>query len=287
MLNKINSKGSTKTLFYRDFKKFEKNKFARDLTHELQNIKNLSYSQIEKAFVTVLDNHAPLKKKQLRFNHSPFMTKALRKAIMTCSSLKNISNKKRSYENWDKFKKTKKFLRETPSQNKTGLLQQYCTKSVSDTKKFWKMIKPYFSNKGLNSNKIFLSEKGRLIKDPAAIDTTMNDYFVNINETIGLKQFQLDHLSNLFEDCTSIIRIKSNLDNVSDKLDFKKVHEEEVKREIMNLNSKKATCQGAIPAKILKQFCDSYLPIITKIIKESITEGTFPIELKLAEVTKV
>ena len=115
----------------------------------------------------------------------------------------------------------------------------------------------------------------------------MNDYFVNITETIGLKQFQFDHLSNLFENHTSIIRIKSNLDNVSDKFDFKKVHEEEVKREIMNLNSKKATCHGAIPAKILKQFCDSYLPIITKIINESITEGTFPSELKLAEVTPV
>ena len=78
----------------------------------------------------------------------------------------------------------------------------------------------------------------RLIKDPTAIATTMNDYFVNITETIGLKQFQFDHLSNLFEDHTSIIRIKSNLDNVSDKFDFKKVHEKEVKREIINLNSK-------------------------------------------------
>ena len=90
MLNKKISKGSTKTLFYRDYKKFEENKFARDLTHELQNIKNPSYSQFEKAFITVLDNHLPLKKKQLRFNHSPFMTKALRKAIMTRSRLKNI-----------------------------------------------------------------------------------------------------------------------------------------------------------------------------------------------------
>ena len=85
MLEKQISKGSTKTLFYRAYKKFEENKFAKDLTHELQNIKNPSYSQFEKAFVTVLDkhdNHVPLKKKQLRFNHSPFMMKALRKDIM-------------------------------------------------------------------------------------------------------------------------------------------------------------------------------------------------------------
>ena len=94
VLNKTISKGSFKTLFYRDYK-CEENKFPRDLTHELQNIKNLSNSQFEKAFVTILDNHVPLKKKQLRFNHSPFVTKALRKAIMTRSRLKNIYNKKR------------------------------------------------------------------------------------------------------------------------------------------------------------------------------------------------
>ena len=110
-------------------------------------------------------------------------------------------------------------------------------KSVTDTKKFWKTIKPYFSNIGLNSNKIFLSEKGRLRKDPVVIATT-----VTKTDSVWLPQF---------EDHTSIIRIKSNLDNFSDNFDFKKVHEKELKREITNLNSKKATCHGAILAKIL------------------------------------
>ena len=94
MLNKKILKGSTKTLWYRDYKTFEENKFARDLTHELENIKNPPYSQFEKAFVTVLDSHVPLKKKQLKFHYRSFMTKALRKAIMKCSGLKNIFNKK-------------------------------------------------------------------------------------------------------------------------------------------------------------------------------------------------
>ena len=166
MLNKNISKGSTKTLFYRDYKKFEENKFARDLTHELQNIKNLSYSQFEKAFVTVLDNHVPLKKKQSRFNHSAFMTKDLRKASMTRSRLKNIY-KKGSYDNWDKYKKQRNFGVKPLCKTKQDCFNNIDIKSVSDTKKFWKTIKPYFNNKGLNSIKIFLSEKGRLIKDPA------------------------------------------------------------------------------------------------------------------------
>ena len=82
MFNKTDSKVSTKTFLYRDYKKFEDNKFARDLTHELKNMKTLSYTQFEKAHV--LDNHVPLNKKELRFNYGPFMTKALRKTLMTC-----------------------------------------------------------------------------------------------------------------------------------------------------------------------------------------------------------
>ena len=38
--------------------------------------------------------HASIKKKILRFNNNPFMSKALRKAIMHKSKLKNIYNKK-------------------------------------------------------------------------------------------------------------------------------------------------------------------------------------------------
>ena len=92
LLNKKISKDNTKTLFYRYYKKFEENKFAKDLRHELQKIKNPSYSQFEKAFVTVLDNHVPLKTEQLRFNLSPRMTKALQKAYDSLDKYKKQRN---------------------------------------------------------------------------------------------------------------------------------------------------------------------------------------------------
>ena len=100
-------------------------------------------------------------------------------------------------------------------------------------------------------------------------------------------QFQFDHDNCLFKDHTSTIRIKSNLDNVSDKFDFKKVHEKEVKREIMNLNSKKQHATVLCQSKFLNNFATHIFPIITKIINESITEGDFPSALKLTEVTPV
>ena len=164
------------------------------------------------------------------------MTRPLRKAIMTRSRLKNIYNKKRSYDNCNKYKKQRNFCVIFLHKTKQGYFSNINIKSVSDTKKLWKTIKPYFSNKGLNSNKIFLSEKGRPIKDPVAIATTMNDYFVNITQTIGLKQFQFDHLNNLFEDHTSIIESYLFWAMFQINLILKKVHEKEVKRQIVNLN---------------------------------------------------
>ena len=54
--------------------------------------------------------------KILRFNHNPFMSIALRKAIMVRPKLKNKCNKNRTGENWD-------------------------------NKAFWKTLKSYLSKK--------------------------------------------------------------------------------------------------------------------------------------------
>ena len=55
-------------------------------------------------------------------------------------------------------------------------------------KKIWKAIKPFFSNKGLNSNKLMLREKDVLISDEKALATLMDKYFVNIEADLNLKE---------------------------------------------------------------------------------------------------
>ena len=47
--------------------------------------------------------------KILRCNNNPFMNKALRKAIMTRSRLKNKFNKNSSAKNWNSYKKQRNF----------------------------------------------------------------------------------------------------------------------------------------------------------------------------------
>ena len=66
--------------------------------------------------------------------------------------------------------------------------QKLNIKDLTDDKKFWKIIKPFFSNKGLNSNKLMLREKDVLIADEKAIAPLMNKCFVNIIADLDLKR---------------------------------------------------------------------------------------------------
>ena len=59
-------------------------------------------------------------------------------------------------------------------------------KLVSGNKNFWRIIKPYFSNKG-NSNKIMISEKDCIVSDDRKLSEIFKEYFINITKTFDLK----------------------------------------------------------------------------------------------------
>ena len=62
---------------------------------------------------------------------------------------------------------------------------------------------------------------------------------------------------------------------------------QKVKKEILNLSSKKATRKGDIPAKILKNSINTYLSELTILINNCLKEGVFPDDLKLADITPI
>ena len=109
ILRKSITKGNQRNILYRDYKLFDQKKFEDQLRSQLASIKAVDYSQFHEIFLKTLDATAPIKKKILRFNHNPFMSKALRKAVMVRSKLKNKYNKNRTGENWDTYKKQRNF----------------------------------------------------------------------------------------------------------------------------------------------------------------------------------
>ena len=92
---------------YRDYKTFNIEFFKRDLQESLENHTSYDYSCFQYIFIALLNKHAPIKKKIMRFNNNPFMSNALRKAIMRRSKLKN--NNYRTEDNWANYKKRRNF----------------------------------------------------------------------------------------------------------------------------------------------------------------------------------
>ena len=88
-----------------DYKSFEHDKFKYEPKNRIKNEPIECYSKFEKVFVDILNEHTTFKKKFLRVNYAPYMTKRLRKAIVKRSELKSKYLKFKTQESFKSYKK--------------------------------------------------------------------------------------------------------------------------------------------------------------------------------------
>ena len=70
-------------------------------------------------------------------------------------------------------------------------------------------------------------------------------------------------------------------------LSFKYFNVEDVKREMNNINSKKAIPKGAIPVKILKWNPDIIAPVLTECFNQNIKNLKLPSDPKNADISSI
>ena len=73
---------------YQDYSKFKKD-FNSKLNANIVASGVKDYETLDKIFLELFNTQAPCKKKVVRANHKPYITKKSRKAIMKRSSLEN------------------------------------------------------------------------------------------------------------------------------------------------------------------------------------------------------
>ena len=78
---------------------------------------------------------------------------------MVRSKLTNNYNKNRNYEKWCKYKRQRNLCLNVLRETRKNFYKAPDEKQVSDSKIFWKNVKPFFSDKGVNLSKIILVEK--------------------------------------------------------------------------------------------------------------------------------
>ena len=122
----------------------------------LENFNNSS-NGINKSLeicVNTLDIFAPRKKKYLRENNMPFMNKNLVNAHRKQTRLRNTFLKNITEPNRVSYNKQRNFCVSFLRKTKKAYYGNLNEKDVIDNKKFWKTVKPLFSDKVKSSEKI-------------------------------------------------------------------------------------------------------------------------------------
>ena len=87
------------------------------------------------------------------------MSKTLCKAIMKRSKLRNTFNRKRSSEYWQNYKRQRNICSNILKSTKKTFFETLNINEITDNIKFWKTVKPFFTDKCKTSNNIILTEK--------------------------------------------------------------------------------------------------------------------------------
>ena len=145
---------------YRNIKRFSNEAFCQDLINELNNydINNIELTTFTNVCNKILNLHASLKSTYLRANHSNFVSKKLRTAIMTRSKLRNKFLKNKTSINGQKYKKQRNRCVALLKEEKKNYFENLNVKLVQDNRKFRKSVCPLFSNKLKTKDKIALIE---------------------------------------------------------------------------------------------------------------------------------
>ena len=122
-------------------------------------------------------------------------------------------------------------------------------KNITDNRKFWKTIKPLFSEKHFSNNKIILVGE-EILADNLLISETFNIYFAYVVKSLEIEGFktrdfsyttELDYIANIvekFKDHPSITKIKANV-RLNERFQFESIDESTMNARIDALEKKK------------------------------------------------
>ena len=201
-------KGPSKFIYYRSYNNYNKEQFENVLKQRLVSSSN--FEDFFDTFLATLNKYAPLKKTKIRYNHQVFMSKMLRKAVMKRSKLRNTFNKKRPSENWRSYKRQHNICSNILKSTKKTFFETLNTNELNDNRKFWKTVKPFFTDKCKTTNNIILTEKIKLSMTTKKFPTPLTSIsqilpkVLNLRESTGKINFENE------ESCQ---KIKENIDN--------------------------------------------------------------------------
>ena len=294
-----------KTIIYRDTKNINWDNFKHDIEqiplNEINRFES-KFTGFTTLFQSVVDRHAPIKKKTIRGNNKPFMNKELSKAIKNKSRLRNKYNKWKSRENYLEYQKSKKLCKFIAFKAEKLHFEQILSKGTITNKDFWKKVAPALSSKEPNViNDIILDEDNEHITDDDKISQLLNDQYINIVENSTgmpidpLVNYDLsnkdsidgyiDKIIKIYENHPSIKMINEHFIRSSEPFTIPSPEISDIEQILKEINIKKAAGPDMIKPGFVKMVAEQIKMPLRDIIHEMILEQHFPERAKIANVT--
>ena len=285
---------------YRDCTKFNKEKFAKDFASQSHNLQkdNLDTNTAYNNLIITLKNtsavHAPMKHRLIRGNQAPFINKSLSRAIMHRSKLRNKYNRSKSTFDWIAWKNQRNLSVKLRRQAIGEHFKPKCKNGPMITKQFWKMVKPFISNKtNTDHNDIILIEDSEQIRDRQNVAEKLNEFFTDIifistgKQVIPLQETNHEEaimdIITKYENHISISNIKRR--NPESTFSFELTSTDEVEALIKEIKTNRPMGIYTIPPKILVLLKESISEPVKNIINLMVLEGCFPDQAKISSFT--
>ena len=145
----------------------------------------------------------------------------------------------------------------------------------------------------MKDERITLVENNKVVSDESKLVEIFSKYFRNTVQNLGI-----DGLTNIssdndavtmtkaiekYQNHPSMKKVRENIDTTNN-FSFDLINPECSSKIINNLDTSKATQQGDIPTKIIKDNKDLFLYFIFASFYNAVNKGVFPDELKHADI---
>ena len=233
-----------------------------------------AYEKWSSKFISVLDKHAPLRKKRIRQKEAPWISIDILEKIRERNDMKRRAHCSKTDEDWKSYKK----LRNTVTDMVRKAKRKYVSESIhcnnGDSNAMWKSLRRIMPKKKKETSIQKLEIEGSEVKGSRKIASCLNDHFVSLaSRRKKSKKFGKN--------------LKQYLTRVKSKFSFRQISADEVIRVVNGIARNKATGLDQIPASIIKDSIDHIVVPLTHILNLSLTTGKIPDIWKKARVTPI
>ena len=186
-----------KIINYRNYRYFSNDRFREKVTSELSKVvlenSDKGFNKFLDVCKEALNMYAPLKKKYIRGNNSPFMNRILSKEIMKRSRLRNKFLKSKSEADKKNYVKQRNYCASLLRRTKKEHYGNLDPRKVAENRTFWRTVKSFLSNKSVENEKIILAEKEEILTKDNSVAKVLNNFFSNIVKTLGISDYMHSH----------------------------------------------------------------------------------------------